>query len=393
MNHLSNSQLRDFMMGRPAAAELLELDDHLACCPDCRVALERLSQAGQRIAGLETQFTIPGAHLRFALLRELVHGAIPTEDQARHLAHCESCAAELEDLKQFAGSLDATPRSGIAILQFPQVRRRRAWFNPAGMGLAAAFILAAAVFFYWHAGTPASTDQGAIATLRDGDRLLSLDSAGTLHGASGLDAEQTAAIAHVLQTGKIDVALAPELTLSRSETLLGARDAGPAFKIVAPVNCVSISDEPIFRWEPLAGATQYRVDVYIAGYRRVIESPLMKGTSWKPSIPLPRGAVYTWTVTASTAQGQVRIPAPPAPEATFQVLSADAAIELSKAARNHGNDPLLLAILYAQAGAIDEARQQFVMLEQTNPGNPTAVRIKASLDQFAPSPIKTNGAQ
>jgi len=68
------------------------------------------------------------------------------------------------------------------------------------------------------------------------------------------------------------------------------------------------------------------------------------------------------------------------------------ASELREAQLHHPDDALLLAVLYARAGAIDEARGAMDRLAAENPDSPLVARLRASLPQ-APSPIKSNAAQ
>jgi hypothetical protein len=143
----------------------------------------------------------------------------------------------------------------------------------------------------------------------------------------------------------------------------------------------------------MAAATGYRVRVYASGYRKVAESPLQKALEWHSTIALPRGQVYSWTVTAEGPQGQVRQPAPPQPEAEFQVMAEGAAADLNAAASSHAANHLLLAVLYARAGALNEARAQVDQLAGQNPNSPLVAELRASLDQGVPSPISRNAAQ
>ena len=73
-------------------------------------------------------------------------------------------------------------------------------------------------------------------------------------------------------------------------------------------------------------------------------------------------------------------------------MAAAAAAEL-ETARRHAVGHLLLAVLYARAGALEEARAQVDLLADQNPGSSLAAKLKASLNQAVPSPIKTNAAQ
>jgi hypothetical protein len=66
---------------------------------------------------------------------------------------------------------------------------------------------------------------------------------------------------------------------------------------------------------------------------------------------------------------------------------------IESALRGPANGHLLLAVLYAKAGAVDDAGEQLDLLAKENPNSPIVARLKSSLNQATPSPIKTKAAQ
>jgi len=232
-----------------------------------------------------------------------------------------------------------------------------------------------------------------VASLRDGDYQLSLDKNGQLHGAETLRPDQREALETTLASGRLAVGSASHFNTSQQETMLGAPVTAPLFKVISPVNRVVIDDRPTFAWDPMPSATGYRVRVYAAGYHKIVESPLVHGTSWQTNPSLQRGQTYTWTVTAESPRGEIREPAPPQPEAAFQVVDTHTATTLEQASSSRGTDHLLLAVLYARAGVVDEARIQLDQLAAQNPGSKLVDQLRVSLNQSAPSPISTKAAQ
>jgi hypothetical protein len=204
---------------------------------------------------------------------------------------------------------------------------------------------------------------------------------------------------HALQaamlTGRIDAVIPSKFTGRRTETMLGAPTPAADFNVLSPVDRVLIDDKVLFRWEPVVGASMYRVTVFDPAYRKVAESPAVPQTDWQMTTPLPRGVTYTWTVTAQKGNGTVRAPVPPQPEAVFKVASQDEAATISELEQTHPSDHLLLAVLYARAGALSEARDQLDLLAKDNPNSALVPRLKNSLAQAsqAASPTKTNPAQ
>jgi hypothetical protein len=97
---------------------------------------------------------------------------------------------------------------------------------------------------------------------------------------------------------------------------------------------------------------------------------------------LARGQIYTWQLTASIKGKQIRAPLPPAPEARFQVLSQAEAEQLEKAHSEHADSHLLLGILYARAGALDDAERELTALLAANPDSQLANELLSSVKQL-----------
>jgi len=394
MEHLSNPELQAFLQRELPPVQLLEADDHLATCPTCQAALAHAANTGPQIASLQHSFSPAQSHLDYEQLLQLAEGNAVFPDLENHLANCNSCRRELVDLRSFIAHTAVTPRS----LQTPPTAAKRArvypWRqHPVWSGLAAAALIAGIAVLYWRTSLPASNQEIAQVTVYDGDLHLSLDQRGRLRGAEALPPNQQAALNTALSTGHLPIGTLPSFPGRKNETMLGAPNPAAPFKVLSPVNRVVKDDRPTFSWEPFPRSTAYRVKIYAPGYRKVAESPLLQATSWQSSVSLPRNQLYTWTVTAESPHGEVREPAPPQPEAVFQVMSADAAAEIDTALSNHASDHLQLAVLYSQAGAVDEARTQLDLLAAQNPDSPIVAQLKASLNQTVPSPIKTNAAQ
>ncbi|MEA2490325.1 MAG: hypothetical protein QOH21_2117 [Acidobacteriota bacterium] len=121
-----------------------------------------------------------------------------------------------------------------------------------------------------------------------------------------------------------------------------------------PAGVVVETPRPMFTW-PARGGARSVVSVF-DGRREVVRSEPSAAPRWQPSHDLPRGVTYTWEVEVEQ-EGQVQIlPSPPTPPAQFRVLDRAAVVELDEARREHGDDHLLLGLLYAKAGLDEDAR-------------------------------------
>jgi hypothetical protein len=148
--------------------------------------------------------------------------------------------------------------------------------------------------------------------------------------------------------------------------------AGVPFTLRQPVGRVIETARPVFRWDPVDGASAYTVEIFDENFQRVASSPSLTGTTWKTGSSLPRGRVYLWQVAALVDGAEVRSPTRPAPDAKFKVISStnERAID---AARRSGSR-LALGIAYAEAGMLPEAEAELVALEKLNPRS-EAIRI------------------
>ncbi len=137
------------------------------------------------------------------------------------------------------------------------------------------------------------------------------------------------------------------------------------------------TDRPTFRWSGLSGATGYIVEVYDAQFNRALSSPLLTSLSWRAP-PLARGQVYSWQVKAIRDGQEFITPRSPAPEAKFRILDRARAAEIARARRDYSSH-LLLGLLYARAGLLDEAEHELGALQKNNPDVAIVRRLLANV--------------
>jgi hypothetical protein len=154
--------------------------------------------------------------------------------------------------------------------------------------------------------------------------------------------------------------------IGKTETLLGSASGGAPLQLLTPVGTFVEDVQPAFRWQRLAGATSYKITVFDAALNQVAASPVLSGTDWKPSSPLERGKVYLWQVAATRNGTQVVAPAPPAPEAKFEVLDFAQANALAQLRREQPNAHLAMGRAYANSGVLDEAEREFRLVSSSD---------------------------
>lgn len=412
MEHLTQKQLEDYSQNRIGAADLLAVSDHLAACDSCRQQVD--SNGDEKFLALHADlFAGDGdasAHLSSAQTAEYVDKNLSGDELqivVDHLSACEQCAVAVNDLRAFrneiAPSLDRefAPDQAPAVVPSSRGRGFLSFFRlspvPAFGGAALAVLLLGFMgWMIWR--TPRGEKQEVVvaeptpslqpapsvapslqpepvlvvAELNDGAGVLMLDREGKLSGADSLPPQYQSLVKKALSGQRIE--RSPQLQgLTRPpSSLMGGNDNAREFSVLEPAGNVLLTDRPAFRWSKLDGATSYVVEVYDDQFKLVASSPQLTALSWTTTQPLPRGRVYAWQVKATKDGVETTSPRPPAPQAKFRVLDQAKANELSRAKRAHGSSHLTLGLLYAEAGLLREAEQEFRLLRRANPNSDVA---------------------
>jgi hypothetical protein len=228
----------------------------------------------------------------------------------------------------------------------------------------------------------------AVLSLNDGAGVVTMESSGRLTGLRmSLSQSHERLVKTVLATGRVKTPPVLARLMARSRTLMGAGRAADPYPLLSPVRTAVASERPTFKWRALEGATGYVVSVYDAKMNDVVASQPLQETVWTTTRPLDRGEVYTWQVRAIRDGLEIRLPAPDLPNAKFMVIRKSTAQELemvewAKRARgvnNNNYSPLVLGILYANAGLLDEAESELEEVVRANPQSRLAEQLLKSL--------------
>ena len=229
-----------------------------------------------------------------------------------------------------------------------------------------------------HGGAKSDASRVVLA-LKDGGGEVRLDARGQLTGMEGLPAPWRRAVRAALARGEVARPRALDALGGTAGTLLGDSEGGVSFALLGPLGTVVEDTRPKFRWRPLEGAESYTVDIFDARLNHVATSGPLTVTEWRVPQPLTPAITYSWQVTALRGGEEVISPRLPAPQAKFAVLSQAAARELGRARRDHKDSHLLLGVLYAEAGLVDQAEREFQALAKANPQSPVARRLLRGL--------------
>jgi hypothetical protein len=221
-----------------------------------------------------------------------------------------------------------------------------------------------------------------VASLKDNNREVRLDQDGKVTGLDGFD-ESTQRLAKSALAGE---ALAKPKVLddlsSAPIKLLGDQPSEVAFQLIGPAGKVIIEQRPAFSWRALSGATNYVVGVFDANFNLVAHSPPLSKIKWTVDVPLQRGQVYSWEVTATKDGKEIKAPVAPAPSAEFKLLEADKMNTLSKLKQQKPVSHLALGLTYARFGLVNEAEAEFRKLLNENPDSATAKRLLRTIQNW-----------
>lgn len=412
MEHLSQKQIEDYCKHQLIAAEVLAVTDHLGACRMCRAQVEAAGNGDAAFFNLRSEVfedaLQTGAHLTMDQTAAYVDRHLSGEELHAvddHLTHCEECVLVVNDLRDFrneiAPSIDREYQPSIvtAPVSLPAASSRRRWFGvspvPALAGAALAIlVLSVIAWLVWRRAedrqpqiantpvtqptvapqpdsTPAPPPASAVvAQLNEGSRVVTLDQDGKLSGAEDLPPAYQELLKKTLSSNRIEKSSQLQGLARPSSSLMGPNSSQKIFEVLDPIGSVLLSNQLTFRWSAMDGSTGFIVEVYDEKFNPVVASPQLSGLTWTTT--LPRGKVYSWQVRAITDSGEVTSPRPPAPQAKFRIVDQAKANELANARRSYPSSHLTLGLLYADAGLLREAEQEFRLMQRANPNSDLA---------------------
>lgn len=393
MEHLSQKQVEDYSLRQLSAAELLVVSDHLGECEVCRGRVEdALSGDTAFLALHEEAFSETGfdsAHLNAGETADYVDQKLAGEALQMvddHLSGCEQCLLAVADLRAFRNEVAPSLDRGYGPARSGWLHKFESLFKvgpvPAfGAAALAVLVLATIAWFVWRTRGEKAPEVVAVSSSTPLVSQPAPSSEPSLQPSPALE------VVAQLNDGEVPPAyqnlVKKALTSQRIErssqlqgltrsgsALMGSNNQPQEFSVLEPVGTVLMTDRPAFRWSAMEGATGYVVEVYDDQFKLAATSPQLTSNSWTQI--LPRGKVYSWQVKAIKDGQEITSPRPPAPQAKFRILDAAKANELARAKRAYPSSHLTLGLLYADAGLLKEAEQQFRLLLRSNPNSPLA---------------------
>ena len=419
--HLTVEKIRLYLSRQMKPAELLKADDHLAGCDLCFKQINDSPNA-RKAAGFDFLQSSPqdSEHLSYEQLEHYIDeksDEIEREIADVHLQICPDCAAEMNGLLEMRKLIDADARNQTLSLPAAgeNAKPNQIWSFFSGnyfpkFSLAAFMVLLAASLLgaFWLLSRRNST-QVAVTSPSNAVQPQNLpDSAQTptvIAQPNANDAAQnninseTNAIINLqnrtappdaieslppqyqteiqreLADGHLDFPREINQLNNQTGKLMSGGTEEVPFALSSPIGKIIQSNRPEFRWNELTGAEGYIVSVTDENFNKVASSPKISAAAWQVDKPLARNKIYLWQVTAIKNGEEIKSPVRPAPDAKFKILDAAKSNEIERAKKQYGNSHLLLGILYANAGLLNEAEIEFQKLLRKNPKSELARRL------------------
>lgn len=206
-----------------------------------------------------------------------------------------------------------------------------------------------------------------------------MDKEGRLQGPLvPVPAHQEAVKAALLAQGVSPPPVLRELT-SGSARLMGSEQDRTGFRLISPLATAVLDDRPTLRWQAFPGAQSFDIAAYDANLRVVAAGRSVAATVWRVPQPLPRGRIYSWQVRAVIEGREVVAPSLAAPEARFKVVNQAQAEQLKSLQQEYDKSHLMLGVIYAEAGLLEESEREFQALVNANPHSNVAENLLRSV--------------
>src|SRR5437763_1699404 len=226
--HLSDEHIIAYRGRKLAAADLLSASNHLAACATCRAraATPEELHAGYKAIRAVMDAEAGTLHLTYDEIAAYVDGQLRTEDNARvdlHVRECAACAADLEGIQALRRELEtsrAIERSSGRFTAFWQTAL--SWRGALVLAGAAGCALLVVLLFQkpgqqnlnYRAQvsvpgvSPEARRPVESATIRDGNRLVTIAAGGVVSGLEALPDSDRAAVERVLAAKRVDASAA-----------------------------------------------------------------------------------------------------------------------------------------------------------------------------------------
>lgn len=363
MTHPIISELEQFLKGKLPAGRLLEVDEHISECTECKAALDSIQSRKSAALGLGQMLLGVKDCPEYEQLSAYVDRELNAQESKAIEAHvnlCELCSRDVSRIAELRShALLRKPvvlKPGVTVTQAPA--GRPVWVRVLA-GLGAVGVAAVAVFSFnalikqvgqkptvakAHAVAKPDTHQqiahvpvkvhpkpevniackpvlpirnnihkpapktGPVYALKDGKyRVIEQNGRMILANTSGkprtaLEAKIAAAINQKLKAGRVKISdpVYVAMNVAENTVVRGTADLTGAPRLIGRQNEVILTDSPVLKWHKVDMAESYRVRVYGKNNAKIFEQITDKTSIQVPA--LPRGGVYKWQVSSRASE-------------------------------------------------------------------------------------------
>lgn len=432
MQCFNDRQLKLYLHGAVPAKEIAGMAEHIRSCAPCREKLAALSEYKCAAWSIGDAVLSADGCPEYEELSAYVDETLSHETHQwieRHLSACEYCARDIETLQAARSRASLAPH--ITVRPGLYARPRQSWtvFNWKSITAAASSIAAvAAVFLMYNSGQVVKApivakipDQPKVAAINPNENQRKVientnpksvevpkeinkpatdvkkkdpvpmpvapekpvfvaevrDSSVTVGRTDGklvirsngknIEAHIAALVETKVNTGSVSssfqVASASAGRLRGPRDVIKVEDMSPAINAIADSNSV-------FNWEPVDGATKYRLEVYESDGTPVMHVET-EDASYKPDQKLS-GGVYKWRI--MVRRGEMA-EWESSEAASFRILSDKDADLITRAKRDYKDSHLVLGTVYESLGMNEDAVREFHALQAQNPKSELASKL------------------
>lgn len=224
-----------------------------------------------------------------------------------------------------------------------------------------------------------------VVALNDRGRKYGLDRESNLVGLAGYPAVVRREIQSSLQTGHVGGHVSA--VLGSVSTINNKRGAagGQEIRLHKPSGTIVASERPTLVWSHLSDDMSYVVTVVDSKFNLVTQSPELKTNQWRLDKPLCQNRpnknscpdeVFRWQVRA--IKDGKEVPSVSQSVAIFKLIAPEKALEIERAKKS-SPPHIVLGLLYAKEGLLDDAEREFQLLLKNNPTSKIAQKLLRSV--------------
>jgi type II secretory pathway component PulM len=182
-----------------------------------------------------------------------------------------------------------------------------------------------------------------------------------------------------LATAKIDRPEIVSKLVGEEERLMG-ESSEERFYLQSPVGTVIQNSIPTLQWQSLPGASSYNVTILDSNFNEVLTVKDLSTTSWTIPTALKAGEIYSWQVSAIKNGKEITSQTPTTRFGKFKVLEERKSKELNELKTKYTNAHLILSVIYAKEGLIDEAERELNKEISKDPKSPIARKLLNNIE-------------